>query len=384
MESRSDAEVSLTDAFREAVRISCDENDAGKAIELLTSLQNRIASASLFSSNDVLDDLPTSSLPLLSVEYHLATVLLSAQTRTSAERQININRCLDLFYGYLQKLDELEGLMDDGLTRDYRQVLEDEEEDSGEGRSWRKGSNRMTPVQIREAKIARYRARKLHKVELERLTALQERRKRLGATDEDEVDGHDGDTLNRNLAVAELRGYAVDALDEIHNTRKELDMLEMAVRMEKERGEMGRHKREETDCAGGIGSGRLPAQTSRNKPLEVTRVTKDSATGQLQFNREEIRSSVFRPGWNLPTMTLAEYGEAEMTRAREREERQKKTELESLGKPRRYEQLLKDGAEDNANLVDASAKLDREWDDWKDANPRGSGNKMGDVGDRNF
>lgn len=388
MESRSDADVSLSDAYREAVRIcSCsNDNDAGKAIELLTSLQDRVSSASLFSSNDILDDLPTSSLPLLSVEFHLATVLSSAPTRTSAERQINVNRCLDLLHGYLRKLDQLEGLMDDGLARDYRQVLEDEEEDNGEGEIYGKRKNRMTPVQIREAKIARYRARKVHRDELERLTGLRERRKRLGVTDEDEVDGHDGDTLDRNLAIAELRGYAVDALDEIHNVRKELDMLEMAVRMERERGEMGRHKGEETHSAGdgGGGGGRLPAQNSRNKPMEVTRVTKDSATGQLQFKREEIQSSVFRPGWNLPTMTLAEYGEAEMSRARAREEKQKTNESESLGKPRRYEQLVKDEAEDDANLVDASAKLDREWDDWKEANPRGSGNKMGDVGDRNF
>lgn len=83
-------------------------------------------------------------------------------------------------------------------------------------------------------------------------------------------------------------------------------------------------------------------------------------------------------------MTLAEYGNMEVARAREREERQKQTEVEILDKPRRYEQLLRDGMEDDANLVDASANLDREWDDWKDANPRGSGNKMGDRGDRNF
>jgi hypothetical protein len=162
-------------------------------------------------------------------------------------------------------------------------------------------------------------------------------------------------------------------------------MLEMAVRMEKERGEMQRHKGETYAAgAGAGGGGGQPTQRSREKPMEVTHVTRDSATGQIQLKREEIQSSVFRPGWNLPTMTLAEYGETEMSRAREREERQKQTEFEGLRKPRRYEQLVKDGAEDNADFVDASARLDREWDDWKDANPKGSGNRMGDVGDRNF
>jgi hypothetical protein len=37
------------------------------------------------------------------------------------------------------------------------------------------------------------------------------------------------------------------------------------------------------------------------------------------------------------------------------------------------EQLRKDGQEDDADLVDASAALDRQWDDFKDENPRGSG-----------
>mmetsp|Transcript_11876 Transcript_11876/g.34819 ORF Transcript_11876/g.34819 Transcript_11876/m.34819 type:complete len:84 (+) Transcript_11876:31-282(+) len=83
-------------------------------------------------------------------------------------------------------------------------------------------------------------------------------------------------------------------------------------------------------------------------------------------------------------MSRAECGDREVTKAIEREARQKVAEEENKGKPRRYEQLVRDGMEDDANLVDASAKLDRDWDDWKDENPRGSGNKMADKGDRNF
>jgi immunoglobulin-binding protein 1 len=115
----------------------------------------------------------------------------------------------------------------------------------------------------------------------------------------------------------------------------------------------------------------------------VTRVTKD-AFGQLQVKREEIRSGVLRPGWNQPTMSLEELAEREVRDALEREERQRSAEAEARGGPRRYDQLEKDGAEDDADLVDASAALDRKWDDWKDENPRGSGNKRGNVGDRNF
>ena len=69
---------------------------------------------------------------------------------------------------------------------------------------------------------------------------------------------------------------------------------------------------------------------------------------------------------------------------RRRSEREKIAEEEEKKKPRRFEYLVKDGLEDDADLVDASAQKDREWDDFKDSNKRGWGNKKGDQGDRNF
>jgi hypothetical protein len=107
-------------------------------------------------------------------------------------------------------------------------------------------------------------------------------------------------------------------------------------------------------------------------------------TGQLNIRKEELRSQVFRPGWNQPTMSLEELGEREVREAMAREERQKVAEEQQKNDPRRYDQLVKDEMEDNAELVDASAALDRAWDDWRAENPKGSGNKMGDRGDRNF
>jgi immunoglobulin-binding protein 1 len=120
------------------------------------------------------------------------------------------------------------------------------------------------------------------------------------------------------------------------------------------------------------------------KKMQMTQVLQDPMTGQLIFKKQEIQSQVFRPSWKQPTMSLDELAEKEIKEAMEREARQKVSEENAKNAPRRYEYLVRDGMEDNADLVDASAKLDREWDDWKDENPRGSGNKMGDRGDRNF
>ena len=128
----------------------------------------------------------------------------------------------------------------------------------------------------------------------------------------------------------------------------------------------------------------IDRSSSQTKPLQVTHITRDPTSGTLQMKKEEIRSKVFRRGWNQPTMTIEELADREVAAALERDRRQKEQEAAQVDAPRRYEQLLKAGLEDNAALVDASAALDRKWDDFRDENPRGSGNKRGDVGDRNF
>ena len=83
-------------------------------------------------------------------------------------------------------------------------------------------------------------------------------------------------------------------------------------------------------------------------------------------------------------MSLSDLADIERAEAIQRSEQQKLAEEQAIYKPKRYEQLVKDGMEDNEELVEASAQLDREWDDWKEENPRGSGNKMSERGDRNF
>jgi hypothetical protein len=45
--------------------------------------------------------------------------------------------------------------------------------------------------------------------------------------------------------------------------------------------------------------------------------------GQLRIRHEEVRARVFQPGHRLPTMSLDEFAELEMQKAREAEEREK-------------------------------------------------------------
>ncbi|KAG7340153.1 TAP42-like family protein [Nitzschia inconspicua] len=367
--------------------ISLVESSPDQCISLLDAIQKDIDALSLFSKNETMEDISTKSIPFLAVEHFMATALVNLPAGPGAmkKRKSNILQSLTLWGQFLERLEVLEVLTKEETT-EYHDLLDEQQQhfrNDGDDDNDRSNQVPLSAPPNRDIKIARFKARQQRQKEIEQLKALRERRNRCGIAEEDEMDGYDQDSLDRSLAMAELFIHKGDALENWSQSMRELPMIEMMVKMEADRQNMDRHAGNPLDGSSNHPDPRRPPPPS-GKGLQVTHITKDSTTGQLQFQRDEIRSKVFRPGWSQPTMTLEELGEREYQQAMEREERQKQAEANKKNEPRRYEDLVRDGMEDNAELVEASAKLDREWDDWKDANPRGSGNKMANRGDKNF
>ncbi|CAJ1906214.1 unnamed protein product [Cylindrotheca closterium] len=341
------------------------DSNAQEAIPILEAVQKDVVAVSLFSQNETLEDVSTKTIPFLALEHLLAIAYtnLPASPGKIVERKSNILKCCDLWAAFLGRLERLEQLTKEE-EKEFHELLEETD------------ISKPMPVPNRDIKIAKFKAQQEAKKEAQQLKALRERRGRMGMAADEEVDGHDEESLERSIFLKQLELQKSDALEQWASSKRELPMIEMMVKMEEERKRTQKHQ------------GGPPVQDTRpppnsGKPLQLTQVTK-SATGQLQFNRSEVRSKVFQPGWNQPTMSLEELGEREYHEAMEREERSKLAEAENMNKPRRYKELVRDGMEDNKELVDASAKLDRDWDDWKDQNPRGSGNKHAMRGDKNF
>mmetsp|Transcript_20140 Transcript_20140/g.28736 ORF Transcript_20140/g.28736 Transcript_20140/m.28736 type:complete len:454 (-) Transcript_20140:636-1997(-) len=399
-----------------------------KSIDMLTKLQTQISRAGTLSSNEVLDDVATSSLELIGVEYHLGRAFLMLPTyqlgnnnnndsssSPSILRKANITRATDYFHAYLKKVDQLD-LLNEAATKEYHTLLDMEDindNDDGDYANTTKSrpittttTTRMNQSQIREMKIQRFQRKKAASQTQARLQSLLQRRSRLGLTEEEEMEGHDLESLSRTLHIETLKLYAEECLEEIQSCHGELEMLEMAIQMERgrmmsqdPRMNLDPHHSRSTATAAAAADGRVSSSSKQPPPLQMTQITQNPLTGQLQMQtqqvtnngqlkpimqRQELTNQVFRPGWNQPTMTLAELGERERADAIQRAEQQKVAEAEAKFRPRRYDQLVRDGMEDDDKLVEASAKLDREWDDWKEENPRGSGNKMSERGDRNF
>jgi immunoglobulin-binding protein 1 len=377
----SNSDQTLTQRYFAAIAIV--ESSPDRCFSLLERIKKDVDTMSLFSKNETVEDVSTKSIPFLALEHFMATALvnLPAGAGAMAKRKSNILHSVTLWGQFLERLETLE-VLNKEETNEFHDLLEIQQQlsDPAAADGVENTMNMIPPVPNRDAKIARFKAKQQLQKEIERFNALRDRRNRCGIAAEDEMDGHDQDSLARSLALTEIHSYKIDALENWSQSMRELPMIEMMVKLESERQQMDRHTGEGT--AGIIHPD--PRASPPGSGLRVTHITKDSATGQLQFKRDEIRSKVFRPGWSQPTMTLEELGEREYQQAMEREQRQKHAESNRKNEPRRYEQLVRDGMEDNAELVDASTKLDQEWDDWKDANPRGSGNKRANRGDKNF
>ncbi|KAJ1752139.1 Type 2A phosphatase-associated protein 42, partial [Coemansia sp. RSA 1824] len=88
----------------------------------------------------------------------------------------------------------------------------------------------------------------------------------------------------------------------------------------------------------------------------------------LTNNRQMIKDQVFRPGWALPTMSVDEYLQQEQERGNI---------ISGGGKEPEPKAEIDDNDYD---ALDAEVVKQREWDDFKDNNPRGAGNMGGNRG----
>lgn len=84
----------------------------------------------------------------------------------------------------------------------------------------------------------------------------------------------------------------------------------------------------------------------------------------LLDNRMRLQQGVFRPDYNLPTMTIDEYLE---------EERKRGGIIEGGGP---QSAIRPEVDEDDIDKADEETMKARAWDEFKEANPKGSGNTM--------
>lgn len=319
------------------------------ALELYARVVDTLAAAALFSPNEGLDDLATSALPYMLVNFRIADLLqrLPLASPSSAspqqQRQAMLRRARAAYARFLDLVDAY-GLVVapyDGMLERYR---EDEE-------AFSVVAPGADAAARRDGKIAGFRAEKALKARLELLRA-----------DRRYVDDGD-DEVVRETYLAHV-AYAVhstfQALDSLN---RECDLLAQAPPPQPSVA-LRAHNPAAVDYDDDP-TLRLdqPLRRVLNQggPL-LSQAGKPLQPFTLVGSRADLARGVFRPGHNLPTMSIDEYLA---------EERRRGNVLEGGTDP------AKPGVDDDdMEAVDRETYKAREWDDFKDENPRGSGNTL--------
>lgn len=160
--------------------------------------------------------------------------------------------------------------------------------------------------------------------------------------------------MERDLVLALLGRAVAQAADDISSAEQELPLLEMMA------------------AQGGPGQAKKAPPQPAEKPWIVRLQDKAECTKLYQ-------EMVFQCPYQLPTMTLAEAADIEMEEMRERTEAKSSFERrQQYDDDDRWLCGDRQGAQEDFE-EERKIYKDRDWDDWKDDHPWGSGNKNNNV-----
>ncbi|TVY25860.1 Uncharacterized protein LHYA1_G005656 [Lachnellula hyalina] len=299
---------------------------------------------SLFSPNETLEDVTSGDLQYLQINYRLAELILRV---SSTDRKGTIQTARDAYERYLSLLDHYEILTpaDKKLYNTYT-----------EAPASFSTISTADPNARRNAKISNFKQEKELKKKIEFLAQnpayLQ--------NDDDAV---------RELQLANLASCTHNTFQQLESLNRELEVLAMAPptpppgpeSLEADfRERMGIRDRDDysdrldrRDMLSASNKG--PILSTQGKPLRPFTLVGD---------RQQVKDGVFRSGHNLPTMSIDEYLE---------EERARGGIIEGGGEASGLSPELD---EDNYEKGDAEIMKAREWDEYVESNPKGSGNTL--------
>lgn len=313
--------------------------------EQCVSIANQI---SLFSANECLEDIGTADLQYLLLDYRIAE-LISRVHGSQGERKANLEKSQKSYERYLKQLDNYDMLStaDAALLEHYR-----------ESPNTFSVASTRDPAARRDVKIKRFREEKALK---EKLAYLRKNPSIL-QNDENAV---------RELHLTNIAYCTHQAFASLESIGQELHILSLAPSSETPdlpqrdsdaRQHNGRSladsydTRLDTHLSAGL---RGPLLSKEGKPLRPFTLT---ASGTSK--RQEFQKGVFRPDHSLPTMSIDEY----------LEEERKRGGIIDGGGPQ--SEVRPEVDEDDMDAADRETYKARQWDEFVEANPRGSGNTL--------
>ncbi|KAF3767854.1 hypothetical protein M406DRAFT_41054 [Cryphonectria parasitica EP155] len=326
-----------------------------QAIEDYTECLDLISQLRIFSPNESLEDLSTGDLPYLLVHFHLAELIQKIHTTSPKERCQVVDQTRSCYERFLLALDSYSI-----LEPQYAKMLETYTEDPVSFST----ISSSDPAARRNSKIANYKAEQALKQKLAFL------RKHPGYGDPDAEDDFGGDEeIVRQVHLANLALSVHMAFQQLESLNREAEILAQApepLLPQASTVEDDERRRREGLRQDGY-SDRLDRPFKRLQSFNGPLLSKEGKPLQpftIVGNRQDLAKQVFRPGHNLPTMSIDEYLE---------EEKRRGGIIEGGGEASWHRP---EPDEDDIEKADEDTMKARAWDEFVEANPKGSGNTL--------
>jgi len=329
----------------------------------------KIRQQGIFSNNERVDDVKTNDLKYLLSHAYLGKlygekVKVDMIVEGPAGRYKQIKRSILHYTAFLNQLNDYQMLL-----KNDQSFFIDMDADS----------RKETTENKRARKVSSYEEEKTLKLKLQEyeqmeLTMLQKNNKKTDIAHPAIMNVLLDEEDEREKYLTMIQLNVKEALNNIDLSKRELEMLEQmranlgdrfyGTKRNGEDPRIAKIKKEQENKK----KERQLLQEYKNRPgLSLTHIMPDGTS-----RMEKLKSDVFKPSWNQPTMSLEEFADLELKDALAREERSKQAQADP-NKVKTYKQLYDEGLEDDNDLVEKARKKDSDWNNWKDDHPKGSG-----------
>lgn len=335
-----------------------------REFEIIQALVNNL---SLFSDNEKLKEISTSYLPFATLPYYSSCLLMKLLANSKPEFDFDKKDILKYKEENLQKakgktamfLNQVEAFGDilssvqakriDSFKNSYNPSVDEIIALTG------------NPTTQRAEKIANYKQER----DLQQKLQILDDHYRSSVKEEDNEDLFEtfDEDIVRAVYIDQLKLFSLLAFKNL-----ELIAMELQVLLRRSAFEEGRKSKildieEDSDEFGY--TTRLESNPMRRKNISelISKQGKILQPFVITRDKQELRRKVFGTGQVLPSMSVEEYLDYE------------------LANGKMLKEESKDQGPDDSDDDDSDEELrKREWDDWKDDNPKGSGNMKANIG----
>eukprot|EP00761_Pharyngomonas_kirbyi_P010608 gb/GECH01010628.1/.p1 GENE.gb/GECH01010628.1/~~gb/GECH01010628.1/.p1 ORF type:complete len:372 (+),score=126.11 gb/GECH01010628.1/:1-1116(+) len=359
-------EQSLSERFSQAVKqytsIMDSNSDSQKeefqkfvknVIKEFFSLNVAISQLHLFSSNEDLEDITTKSLKYMLTPYYIGDLILKI---VDNNRLHHLKQSKAQFHSFLNTCEQYEVVDKTDLN-----IL------SREGP--------VTPEIKRAERIERYKREKYLSSCL--ADFAEQKEKLIGGHEEEDVDSR-FEEIERNHSIYNIKLHCRRAVDQLNTINQEIELLEYAQNRSSEelQSQNTTSRQPSSSSSSSSSSWRIdrhqmpPGMDVVDVAPGMQRIVNTSSasnatdSNQQAFDRQQMREQVFMHR-NPPTQSLDSYAQEEMQRLQEAQQR----EAEQAAAEQEIDP-------DDEEETDRQTYRSRDWDNWKDANPRGAGNML--------